>query len=1504
MAVELAVAYLSIIPKTDRVAPAIKQSLAGADREADKAGKTSGKAFSDGFASTVNKGMRGIFASFKLVSAAAGSIVRNIGAAATAIGVASKLAKNFSVSLLAGATLLKAVAGVSLAKLAGALRFVALWASKLAREIARVTSAILVMQAVARGVRAMTNFARTLSKVTIGASLAIGVISGLGTAFAGLAAAVGTAAGAAAGAIAGILAPALAALKIGFSGLGEGKKAFDQLKKATGDGAAQAKALAQASKGVENAQKGVTQAVRGVTQAEKGVVNAKKAAKDAEEDLTRARKDAQLQIDDLNRSLRDNALSEQEAALNVRQAREDLAKTMMDPDASATDREEAALRVQRAELSLIETQEQAQDEAAKADEANRKGIDGSEQVISAKEKIADANESVIEAEQALADAHEQVAESQQKVIEAQQELVDAQQGTGSDVDPFYAMIGQRMAPVLNAFDALKRAVTDDFSAALIPAFGNIGTLMDTLSPKVSALSGVFGRIGSEISKSLSGTQGVAAFSTMTDASNKFFTALSVGENGLGGFTLGLSQFAATAASTVSGSGAGLNSLLLDLGDKLRNISAEQITAAFDRVQQIFANIGAVLGPAISLFTQVGAVSAKAMAPGFRAIGAAITEATPGLVKMAETLMPALGQVMQNLAPIIPSLVQAFTPWAGVLAVLAPAIASVVTFLAPMAPLFLSIVLVVKALSAAMAIYNTIMLVYTNATKIATGIQWLWNAAMAANPIGLIVAGIALLVGALVLFFTKTEIGRKIWEKVWGAIKTAALFVWNSVLKPTFNALVAALGWIGEKANWLWNNVIKPVFGSIGNLISSWWNNIVKPVFNALSAVFEYVGLVIQGVWNKIIKPAWEALSSAIEWYWKNVISPVFDALGTALGVIGDAFKFAWEKVIKPAWDALATGIEWVWDNVISPVWDGMKKGLDTLKDSFKTAVEFIGRIWDGIKKVVAIPINFVIDKVINGGIFKAWNAVARFLSVPELPNIPLLPGFATGGYTGPGRKYEPAGIVHKGEYVLDQGTTRRIGVSNLDKVSSGAASSLIPGYADGGFVQSMTDVVKKKFPSMSLTSGLRFTDDGYHSKGQAADFSNGSDSTPEMRSLAGFIANNFAGSTIELIHSPFDKNIGAGKFVGDGMGFYGPGTMAEHRNHVHWAVNSPVSGDGDGGGGLLDSMGNLVSSGTSWIRDKVADLFEKPVRAIGSIIPEFPGAYGKMPRDIYNKVSEATLSFVRGKADEKTSSSMPGLPGGGAEQWRAMAMDALIRTGYTPPETYIENMLRQIQSESGGNPSIVQQVQDINSGGNEGVGLLQIIPGTFASYRDPELPNDRTDPFANMVAALRYVRARYGGDINGVWGKGHGYDQGGIFENGTVGWNTSGKPEAVLTNDQWKMFGRFIEQLQQGKIVEAIDTLRNPQQVIVNSVVVDGSAVTPEAASSAPTAQSFQDRASAAGQGFVEANVDQFFGDIGFRKEGGAIQALVSQIQEATIREIQNQMKRSRQGGNTFVNRR
>lgn len=57
-------------------------------------------------------------------------------------------------------------------------------------------------------------------------------------------------------------------------------------------------------------------------------------------------------------------------------------------------------------------------------------------------------------------------------------------------------------------------------------------------------------------------------------------------------------------------------------------------------------------------------------------------------------------------------------------------------------------------------------------------------------------------------------------------------------------------------------------------------------------------------------------------------------------------------------------------------------------------------------------------------------------------------GFASGGYTGDGGKYQPAGVVHKGEFVFSKEATSRIGVNNLAYAHSQAKQ----GYADGGFV--------------------------------------------------------------------------------------------------------------------------------------------------------------------------------------------------------------------------------------------------------------------------------------------------------------------------------------------------------------------------------------------------------------------------------------------------------------------
>jgi lambda family phage tail tape measure protein len=59
-----------------------------------------------------------------------------------------------------------------------------------------------------------------------------------------------------------------------------------------------------------------------------------------------------------------------------------------------------------------------------------------------------------------------------------------------------------------------------------------------------------------------------------------------------------------------------------------------------------------------------------------------------------------------------------------------------------------------------------------------------------------------------------------------------------------------------------------------------------------------------------------------------------------------------------------------------------------------------------------------------------------------------LMGWADGGFTGPGAKYQPAGIVHAGEYVVNAENTRRLGLGFLERLNK-------RGYSDGGYVRNI-----------------------------------------------------------------------------------------------------------------------------------------------------------------------------------------------------------------------------------------------------------------------------------------------------------------------------------------------------------------------------------------------------------------------------------------------------------------
>lgn len=91
--------------------------------------------------------------------------------------------------------------------------------------------------------------------------------------------------------------------------------------------------------------------------------------------------------------------------------------------------------------------------------------------------------------------------------------------------------------------------------------------------------------------------------------------------------------------------------------------------------------------------------------------------------------------------------------------------------------------------------------YAWITKIAAAGQWLWNAAMSANPIVLIIAGIAALTAGLIYFFTQTETGKAVWAAV-----SAFVIEKINAIKEVFTAVTS---WIADK----WQ-AIAGIFGKV------------------------------------------------------------------------------------------------------------------------------------------------------------------------------------------------------------------------------------------------------------------------------------------------------------------------------------------------------------------------------------------------------------------------------------------------------------------------------------------------------------------------------------------------------------------------------------------------------------------------------------------------------------------------------------------------------------------
>lgn len=635
-------------------------------------------------------------------------------------------------------------------------------------------------------------------------------------------------------------------------------------------------------------------------------------------------------------------------------------------------------------------------------------------------------------------------------------------------------------------------------------------------------------------------------------------------------------------------------------------------------QGAIANVGAALGR----------VGAKILQPLFNAIIAAAPAVQAAVDQVGKYIEPAfdvIGNVLSGAFDAFRNVIDFVSRNGTVFGTIGAAIGGVAAVIGvALLPALAAWLWRQTAINGLLLVVRGLVLAQAAATKIATAATWLWNTALRANPIGLIITAIAGLAAGLAFFFTKTETGRKLWDQIWGGIKSVtqsvvswftgtawpaiqsglrvigdvAMWLWHNVMQPVWTGIKAVIGiaWTGIKGyftlwqtairavatvvTWLWKNVVTPAFSGIKAVLSVFWAA-AQVVWEALKLAIRVVGGVIMWLWNNVAVPAFQGIGVVISAAWQ-LLQPIFAAFKAAIDVVGNVISWLWNNVAVPGFNAIRDTASAMWDK-ISPIWDNFKKGLevvidwgtkfkDKLVEAFNVVKDTVTAVWD--------KIGGILDKIKSGlsGAADALKKINPFGGGGDGGGDGK--GFASGGYTGRKPTNAVAGVVHGDEYVVRSAARRRFERDHPGALDTLNSTGQLPGYAGGGLVAGATqvkDFIARRFGVKDI-GGYR-PEDGYgeHSTGRALDVMVGND-TKKGDAITQWAISNASALDVKWVIWKQAMHYPDGRVVP--MEDRGSPTQ-NHMDHPHIFLGPAAEKGYPGLGGLASSKGREPGSFTS-----------------------------------------------------------------------------------------------------------------------------------------------------------------------------------------------------------------------------------------------------------------------------------------------------------------------------------
>lgn len=498
-------------------------------------------------------------------------------------------------------------------------------------------------------------------------------------------------------------------------------------------------------------------------------------------------------------------------------------------------------------------------------------------------------------------------------------------------------------------------------------------------------------------------------------------------------------------------------------------------------------------------------------------------------------------------------------------------------------------------------------------KSVTGAVKALNLAMKANVFGIIVTAVAALVAALIYFFTETETGQRIWKKFTDGLKTA----WAAVSKFFSDTWSAITTFFSES----WTNLKETGSASIG-----WLRDTIERVTNRIREIWT-------NIWGKIKKTAsdiWTSIKDTIS----GAIGKVRTTISDITGKIKEKWDSIWGKIKKTGSDVW----NWIKDTATSKFED-MKKSVTDTVEKLKNA---LSRIWGGIKSVFAKPINAVIG-FINKGIIGGYNWVAGKFDMKKLPEMSKIEGYDRGGWTGPGGRLDPAGIVHADEFVVKKSSRRRFESLHpglLDYVNR--TGELPAGYAGGGRVSYQGKTFTARFVA-ALENARKLFGGSFHiSQGgfRPRTSYSGTSHAGDAVDITSPVSNGLVAALRRSGIAAWDRT-GKGNWVPHIHGVPLPGFGSGAGSAIWQAEDYLKGGDGLGGrdngprgGGILDALkgvGEAIKAGFTSVKEWFTAITDRITEPYRNLMSSVTGFLAPMVEGVADKLKSELTGWVKDK---------------------------------------------------------------------------------------------------------------------------------------------------------------------------------------------------------------------------------------------------------------------------------